>query len=223
MIQHERAYSRMRPDRVEARRRRRATTRRSSATAPASWTSTRRRRRGVDGRIGFKPAPRPRRPSTRIWAPPCPPGRLRAVGTRTPTLRLVVAIESPADTVYGWRREAERRAGGGLSDEQVRTSVGRSPSYLRPLPGAIRGGGRRRRRREADAPRLDVDTTRSPVRRRAGGASLLVLCPIVQPHCHARAASAGHLVEQSMASGSLVVKKKITASVCETLASQEIK
>ena len=46
---------------------------------------------------------------------------------------LVVAIESPADTVYGWRREARRRAGGGLSDEQVRDFVGRFlPSYGPP-------------------------------------------------------------------------------------------
>ena len=58
---------------------------------------------------------------------------------------LVVAIESPADTVYGWRREAERRAGGGLSDEQVRDFVGRFlPSYEAYCPAlyeAAAGGG----------------------------------------------------------------------------------
>ena len=82
---------------------------------------------------------------------------------------LVVAIESPADTVYGWRREAERRAGGGLSDEQVRDFVGRFlPSYEAYCPAlyaAAAGGG-------VDAKpslRLDVDTTRSPVGAVRGG------------------------------------------------------
>ena len=82
---------------------------------------------------------------------------------------LVVAIESPAETVYGWRREAERRAGGGLSDEQVRDFVGRFlPSYEAYCPAlysAAAGGG-------VDAKpslRLDVDTTRSPVGAVRGG------------------------------------------------------
>ena len=82
---------------------------------------------------------------------------------------LVVAIESPSDTVYGWRREAERRAGGGLSDEQVRDFVGRFlPSYEAYCPAlyaAAAGGG-------VDAKptlRLDVDTTRSPVGAVRGG------------------------------------------------------
>lgn len=76
---------------------------------------------------------------------------------------LVVALESPADTVYGWRREAERRADGGLSDDQVRDFVGRFlPSYAAYCPAlyaAAAAGG-------VDAKptlRLDVDTTRSPV------------------------------------------------------------
>ena len=62
---------------------------------------------------------------------------------------LVVAIESPSDTVYGWRREAERRAGGGLSDEQVRDFVGRFlPSYEAYCPALYAASASRRRRRK---------------------------------------------------------------------------
>ena len=123
---------------------------------------------------GFKPVGpaarrRRRRPSTRTWAPSTPRLGAYARWDAHADAWLVVAIESPADTVYGWRREAERRAGGGLSDEQVRDFVGRFlPSYEAYCPAlyaAAAGGG-------VDAKptlRLDVDTTRSPVGAVRGG------------------------------------------------------
>ena len=104
----------------------------------------------------------------RTWAPSTPPGAYARWDAHADAW-LVVAIESPSDTVYGWRREAERRAGGGLSDEQVRDFVGRFlPSYEAYCPAlyaAAAGGG-------VDAKptlRLDVDTTRSPVGAVRGG------------------------------------------------------
>jgi len=82
---------------------------------------------------------------------------------------LVVALATPGETVYGWRLEAERRAGGGLSDAQVKDFVDRFlPSYAAYCPAlyaAARSGG------VDGKPSLcvEVDASRGPVGAVAGG------------------------------------------------------
>ena len=76
---------------------------------------------------------------------------------------LVIAIESPRDTVFGWRLQQERAAGGGLSDDEVRDFVDRFlPSYDAYCPSlyaAAAGAG-------VDGKptlKLDLDASRNPV------------------------------------------------------------
>lgn len=76
---------------------------------------------------------------------------------------LVIAIDAPRDTVFGWRLQQERAAGGGLDDAQVRDFVDRFlPSYDAYCPAlyaAASAGG-------VDGKptlKVDLDTGRNPV------------------------------------------------------------